>query len=143
MQTTFTSPARSFNVARGLGILLLFCALTIIPTMTLDKGIPSATSPGSNYDSHVKASITSIPTNESNPLVKGSILDYKGYLINYSFIVDGKTFSQTEVIRSSEVDHVASVQDLISNSGQSIWIQYNSKNPTVASIDFSKSMAAS
>lgn len=143
MESTLPHPTKSYLPLKALGLAIVFSITGLLLFNTLDLAGSQTTGLAPFYDAQIKATVLDIKINEANELYKGSILDYKGYLVSYRYVIDGKTFSNTEFIKSRQEDKIVKIQSMIKNAANTVWVQIDSKNPKVSQIDFGTSMVSS
>ena len=142
METTLTQQSKSLLPITALGVAAVICVSALLFFNVIDMGTSNNLASIPQYDSQIKASIVDIQFSEANELYKGSILDYKGYLVSYQYTVDGNSFSKTEMIRLGQKDDIVQVKAMLENAANSLWIQVDSNNPKTSKIDFSKSIVS-
>ncbi len=95
-------------------------------------------------DSEVMATVLSVIDDaQKSKLMKGSILDYQGYIVAYSFKVGDTDFTKTEVLR---ITNDSGISDLIEQWQQrtvtSVKVRYNSEDPRRSIIDLTPPLAS-
>ena len=143
MQTAITPDSGFLGHFRMIGIIVTIGLTILTGAFFLDLGSNNAVPNAPLYDTQIKASIIDITVKETSPLHKGSILDREGLLVQYSFELNGKNYTQTEFVESIKTEEFEMIKNMIESSAQFIWVELDSRNPNKATIDFSKSIASS